>query len=85
MKVMTIAALVGSLTACDGGGGTAPKAPTSAPSTTCSPNLPAETRVGDYVANISQTDAAGTLSGTPRAASGTSCNTVNPRIEMSPR
>ena len=73
MKWLAIATAIGSLTACGGGsGGSSPTAPTPAPpaniagsynatigaSSTCSANLPPETRVLHYVANITQTDAA---------------------------
>jgi len=72
MKRLTIAMAVGSLVAC--GGSSGPTAPTSAPTTpaniagsynlsigassTCSAILPVETRVLNYVANVTQTGAA---------------------------
>lgn len=70
MKWMTIAAVVGSLTACSGE--SSPTAPTPAPpaniagsytatitaSSSCSANLPPATRMLIYLASISQTGAA---------------------------
>ena len=72
MKRLAIAMAIGSLMAC--GAGSSPTAPTSAPtapaniagsydlsigaSSTCSANLPVDTRVLHYVANVSQTGAA---------------------------
>ena len=72
MKWLVIAMVIGALMACGGGsGGSSPTAPTPAPaniagsydasigaSSTCSANLPPETRVLHYVANIAQTGAA---------------------------
>jgi hypothetical protein len=73
MKWLAIAMATGSLMACGGGsGGSSPTAPTAAPpaniagsynatigaSSTCSANLPPETRVLHYVADIAQTGAA---------------------------
>ena len=71
MKWLSIATAIGSLMAC--GGGSSPTAPTPAvtpaniagsynvtlgPSSSCSANLPVETRVLHYVANIAQTGGA---------------------------
>jgi hypothetical protein len=70
MKWVAIATAIASLVAC--GGGSSPTAPTPAPpaniagsytatigaSSTCSANLPIETRVLHYVANVTQTGAA---------------------------
>ena len=74
MKRLAIATALVSLTACGGGsGGSSPTAPTPtvtnaniagsynasiAPSSSCSANLPVETRVLNYVANVTQTGAA---------------------------
>jgi hypothetical protein len=73
MKWLAIAMATGSLMACGGrSGGSSPTAPTAAPpaniagsynatigaSSTCSANLPPETRVLHYVADIAQTGAA---------------------------
>ena len=68
-KWLAMAAAIGSLTACGGDGG--PTAPTAAPaniaasyaatvtaSSTCSANLPNETRALDFLANITQTGTA---------------------------
>ncbi len=71
MKRLAIATAIGSLMAC--GGSSSPTAPTNAnivgsydltitASSTCSANLPSETRVLKYVANITQTGAAFNLS-----------------------
>ena len=70
-KWLAIAAVIGSAGACGGGGSGSPTAPTSAPaniaasyattitaSSTCSANLPNETRALDFLANITQTGAA---------------------------
>jgi hypothetical protein len=68
MKRLAIAMAIGSLVGC--GGGSSPTAPTPpaniagsydlsiGASSTCSANLPIETRVLHYVANVSQTGAA---------------------------
>jgi len=69
-KWLAIATTIGSLTAC-GGGSSSPTAPTAPPaniagpysatliaSSTCSANLPSDTRTLDFLANISQTAAA---------------------------
>ena len=69
-KWLAITTLIGSLTAC-GGSDSNPTAPTATPvniaasyaakvtaSSTCSTNLPAETREHDFLANITQTGAA---------------------------
>lgn len=74
MRWLAIATVMVSLTACGGGsGGSSPTAPTAAAppanvagsynltitaSSTCSANLPSATRVLNYIANVSQTDAA---------------------------
>ena len=73
MKWLAIATTLGSLVACGGGsGGSSTTAPTPAApanidgsytatitaSSTCSANLPSETRVLNYVANVTQTGAA---------------------------
>ena len=73
MKWLAIATVIGSLVACGGRSGSTPTAPTPpptnaniagsydasiAPSSTCSANLPVDTRVLNYVANITQTGAA---------------------------
>jgi hypothetical protein len=68
-KWLAIAGAIGALTACDGGSGpTAPSAPpaniaasyeaTVTASSTCSANLPTETRALNFLANITQTGAA---------------------------
>lgn len=67
-KWLAVAAAIGSVTACGGDGGpTAPTAPaniaasyaaTVTASSTCSANLPNETRALDFLANITQTGAA---------------------------
>ncbi len=65
MKRLAIATAIGSLMACGGGSPTAPTPAnidgsynlTITASSTCSANLPSETRVLKYVANISQTGA----------------------------
>ena len=69
MKWLAIATAVGSAMAC-GGGSSSPTAPVPpaniagaynasiAPSSSCSANLPVETRVLHYVANVTQTGAA---------------------------
>ena len=70
MKWLAIATAIGSLTAC-GGGSSSPTAPTAPPvniaasyattitaSSTCSANLPTETRALDFLANITQTGGA---------------------------
>ena len=70
MKWLAIATVIGSLTACSGGS-SSPTAPTAPPaniaasyaatitaSSTCSANLPAETRALDFLANITQSGAA---------------------------
>jgi len=70
MKRLSVAMAIGSLMACGGGSPTAPT-PSATPaniagsynatigaSSTCSANLPPETRVLHYVANIAQTGAA---------------------------
>jgi hypothetical protein len=69
MKWMTIAAVIGSLTACSGD--SSPTAPTAPPAnisgsygttvtaaSSCSANLPTETRALDFLANVTQTGAA---------------------------
>jgi hypothetical protein len=73
MKRLAIAMAIGSLMACGGASGSSPAAPTAAASpanidgsynatitasSTCAANLPAETRVLNYVANITQTGTA---------------------------
>ena len=73
MKWLAIAMAIGSLIACGGSsGGNSPTAPTPAapaniagsynatigPSSTCSANMPLDTRVLHYVANVTQTGAA---------------------------
>ena len=71
MKWPAIATAIGSLMACGGNGGSTPTNPTATPaniagsydasigvSSSCSANLPPETRVLHYVANIAQTGVA---------------------------
>ena len=73
MKWLAIATVIGSLTACGGSGGSSPTAPTpTAPpaniagpyratltaSSTCSANLPPDTRALEFLATVTQTDAA---------------------------
>lgn len=72
MRSLTIAAVIGSLTACGGGSSTAtaptPPAPpaniagsygtTLTASSTCSANLPSETRALEFLATVAQTGAA---------------------------
>jgi hypothetical protein len=69
MQRLAVAMAIGSLVACSGGSGpTAPTAPpaniaasyaaTVTASSTCSANMPAETRALDFAANVTQTGAA---------------------------
>jgi hypothetical protein len=80
MKQWVAIAAIGSLTAC-GGGGSSPTAPTAPPaniagdynaniiaSSTCSANLPSETRTLFFVATITQTGAAVQLQLVAKAA-----------------
>lgn len=66
-KRLAIATAIGSLIACSDGSPTAPTPPaniagsytaTITASSTCSANLPSATRVLNYIANVTQTDAA---------------------------
>ena len=80
-KRLAIAAAIGSLTACGGGSGSSPIGPTTPPaniagdynaniiaSSTCSANLPSDTRTLFFVATITQTGAAVQLQLVAKAA-----------------
>ena len=70
MKWMVIAAMIGSLSTCDGASGSStPNAPTPPPSN----------------ADIAGSSIAGTLSGTLQDASGTSCNAANHQLQTAKR